>query len=148
MELEPASTELAPPDDPRARLIPPPPVTLVAIADVTLPGIAGLEKQFDAFYVGLLRLERDFDEARPGEQLVYRAENHRVRLLLHEVPPPRQDYHALGVVIPSLADLVQRLVDERIEFTRQRGLFAGTESLLLIDPAGNPVEITESRLLF
>jgi hypothetical protein len=147
MEREPASTPLSPPDDPRPRLLPPPPAQLVAIADVTLAGVAGLESQFDAFYAGLLRMERDLDQGGQGSELIYRAENHRVRLLLHEVPPPRQDYHPLGVVIPSLADLSQRLEDERIGFIRQRGLFAGTESLLLADPAGNPVEITESRLL-
>jgi hypothetical protein len=147
MELEPAITPFAPTDDPRPRLYPPPPVQLVAIADVTLAAIAGLERQLDAFYAGLLRLERDDDETHDGQTLVYRAENVRLRLMIHEVPPPRLDLRPLCVAIPSLAELETRLLEEKREYVRRRGLFAGSDCVALSDPAGNLVEISEAREL-
>ncbi len=42
------------PEDARWRMVEPPPVSLVAVADVTLPAPAGCEWQLDDFYVGLL----------------------------------------------------------------------------------------------
>jgi len=147
MELEPATTPFEPPDDPRPRLIPPPPVQLVAIADVTLPAVAGLEKRLDEFYAGLLRMDRDDEETQRGLTLVYRAENVRLRLAIHEVPPPRQDYRPLGVVIPSLSELELRLIEAKLEYVRRRGIFAGSDCIVMSDPAGNLVEITEAREL-
>jgi hypothetical protein len=134
-------------DDSRPRLAPPPPVQLVAVADVTLPAVAGLETQADAFYGGLLRLERDLGGGLDGLWLVYRAENFNLRLAIHEVRPPSVDYRPLGLVVPSLADLAARLAEAQIPYIRQRGLFAGTESLMLTDPSGNHVEVAEGRLV-
>jgi len=147
MELEPSSTEFNPPPDARPRLEPPVPAQLVAIADVNLNAAVGLERQLDAFYVGLLRMERDAEESRDGAVIVYRADNFRLRISLCEVPPEREDYRPLGVVVPSLADLAWRLTEAKVEFVRRSGLFAGSECLVLIDPAGNYVEVMEMRLL-
>jgi hypothetical protein len=146
MELEPSTTPFSPPEDSRPRMPPPLPVQLVAIADVTLPAVAGLETEFDAFYIGLLRLERQFDASHDGRLLVYRAENFNLRLVIHEVPPPREDYRPLGMVVPSLTELAQRLDEAQVPFLRQRGLFAGCEYLVLVDPAGNFIEVAGARL--
>ena len=147
MELEPASTDFSPVDDSRPKLWPPLPVTLVAIADVTLPATAGLEKALDGFYVRLLGFEREENPAESGRLLIYRAENFRLNIVINERPARREDFKPLGVVVQSLAELVQKANDAAVVFTRQRGLFAGNESLIFSDPAGNFVEVSESRLL-
>jgi hypothetical protein len=147
MELEPASTEFSPVDDSRPRLWPPLPVMLVAVADVTLTAAAGLEKELDEFYVRLLGFEREENPAEIGRLLIYRAENFRLRVVIQERAAPREDFRALAVVVPSLAELAGRATEAGVEFTRQRGLFAGSESLIFSDPAGGFVEVTESRLL-
>lgn len=146
MELEPAGTEFQPVEDGRPKLPPVPPVQLVAVADVLLPALAGLERELDAFYVGLLRMGRDekFDQ---DDTLVYRAQNVRLCLAIQELPPLRQDFRATGAVVPSLADLSQRLTEAEIDFLHQRGLVAGSDSVMLMDPAGNFVQVFESREL-
>jgi hypothetical protein len=147
MDLEPATTEFNPVADQRPRIPPPLPAQLVAIADVTLQSVAGIEKELDGFYAGLLGLARDreaeaSDPAQSQPVIVYRAENFRLRIEILERPPQRLDFRALGILVPSLAELAQRLTDGKIEFIRQRGLWPGMESLILTDPAGNPVEVT------
>jgi len=141
MELEPSTTEFQPIYDPRPKLLPPPPVQLVSIADVNLRAVVGVEKELDAFYIGLLRMEREPALEAPGHLIVYRTENFRLRMEIVERPGPREDFRPLGVTVPSLADISKRLTDDGIEFVRQRGLWAGMDSLLLNDPAGNPVEL-------
>jgi hypothetical protein len=147
MELEPASTEFSRVEDPRPRLWPPLPVTLVAIADVTLPATAGSEKALDEFYIRLLGFEREENPAASGRLLIYRSENFRLNIAIHERPVQREDFRPLGVIVPSLAELVRKANEATVLFTRQRGLFAGNESLIFTDPAGNLVEVSESRLL-
>jgi hypothetical protein len=53
----------------------------------------------------------------------------------------------MGILVPSLPALVQRLDEAKIEFVRQRGLEVGSESILLCDPIGNLLEISESRIV-
>jgi hypothetical protein len=148
MELEPSSTVFDPVPDSRPRLLPPPPVQLVAIADVSLPAVAGLESDLDAFYGGLLKFEREpHDSAAAAHQIVYRAENARLRLSVHETPPDRPDYQPALVVVPSLTELVQRLNDARQIYARQPGLAPGAECIVLQDPAGNWVRVLESVVI-
>jgi hypothetical protein len=142
IELENSPDGFEPIEDKRPKIEEPPPVRLVAVEDCSLSAAAGLERDLDAFYVGLLGFEREED----GGGIVYRAENFRLRIAVIERPQPREDYHPLGIVVPSLFDLMQRLADAEIEFVRQRGLMPGVESLLLSDPAGNPLEITQFML--
>lgn len=59
VELERSGAPFDLPPDARPRMPEPPPVRLVAIADVRLPASAGLETELDAFYIGLLRFERE-----------------------------------------------------------------------------------------
>jgi len=139
LELE-AAVEFAPVADVRPRIDPPPPVNLLAVADCRLPSIAGLEAAMDAFYVGILRFARD-----DADGLVYRAENFRVWFVIVEKPPEHADYRPLRVVVPSLAELIQQLIDVGVEFTDQRGLTPGGETILLHDPSGNLVEAGDSR---
>jgi hypothetical protein len=148
MELEPATTPFENVEDRRPRLLPPPPVQLVAITDISLLSSAGLEKDLDRFYVGLLGFERQ-ETAPDANDLMtaYRAANFRLNLYVVEKMPPRPDYRPAGVIVPSLEDLMRRFTDAQIAFLRQRGLMPGTESLLVNDPAGNLLEITESRML-
>jgi hypothetical protein len=141
MELEPSQTEFNPQPDRRPKMEEPPPVMLVTVADAELTTLAGLERELDAFYVGILRFERE-----PSETgIVYRAENFRLRLRLIERPEPREDYRALGIVIPSLPEMMVRLHDAEIEFVRTRGLNVGEEWLDVLDPAGNRLELIENK---
>jgi len=143
MELDHPSTEYQPTADRRPRVFEPPPVRLAAVDDARLPAPAGVEVQLDAFYLGLLRFERDPESHFP----VYRAENFRLHFDVHEPPVRRQDMRPLCIVVPSLAELGPKLIDGEIEYTRQRGLLPAQEALVLLDPAGNWVEITESHEL-
>jgi hypothetical protein len=144
MELEPSSTLFEPVADDRPRLCPVPPVHVVAISDVNLTAIAGLENQFDSFYAGLLQFERETHTQNAAGQIVYRAENVRLRLTVHERPPERIDLRPLIVALPNLAALVIRLNEREMMYVRQPGLLPGTEGILLRDPAGNFIQVVES----
>ncbi len=139
IELEIAGSPFEPEQDPRPKLEEPLPVRLVAVDDCVLPTAAGIEVALDAFYGGLLGFERQQD----AQNLIYRAENFRLRFEVFERVDFREDFRPLGVAVPSLSDLANRLNDAEMEFIRQRGLVPGIESLLLRDPAGNTVEVTQ-----
>jgi hypothetical protein len=139
MELEPLATPFELIEDRRAKIEEPPPVRLVAIEDCRLLAAAGLERELDRFYVGHLRFQRQDD---PG-RIVYKAENQDLHFQIVERHQPRRDMRTLGIAVPSLAELSQRLIDAEIEFLRLRGLTPGQQSLMVYDPAGNPLEITE-----
>jgi hypothetical protein len=141
MELESVQAPFAPQPDRRARIPEPPPVRLLTIDDAHLPAAAGAEVRLDEFYVGLLAFERQPDSEFP----VYRAENYRLVFDVAEPPLSRDDFRPLRIEVPSLQAAEQRLIESEVEYTRQRGLAPGSESLALLDPAGNWLEITEGR---
>jgi hypothetical protein len=144
MELSPAPQPLGPFQDKRPRIYEALPVQLVAVEDCSLTAAAGLERDLDDFYVKLLGFERE--DADQG--LVYRAENCRLLFTITERRTPRPDMRTLGIAVHSLPELIQKLQDAQLEFTRQRGLIPGLDALLIADPASNPLEITEFRLAF
>ena len=119
------------------------PVRLVAVNDCRLPAPAGRKRELDAFYVGLLGFERDTSD--PG--VAYHAENFRLVVDVHEPPVARDDLRPLGIEVRSLAEAEQKLIAAEIEYARQRGITPGQESLLLMDPAGNWIELGEPRLI-
>ena len=141
IELEPA-TGYRPKADRRARVPEPLPVRLVAVDDVTLPAAAGLERDLDAFYVALLKFERD---AADLEHLIYRADNFRLRFDVVEGPVRRESLRPAGIEVPSLAALEGVLVATERPYVRQKGLAPGQQSLALLDPAGNWIEVVEMR---
>jgi hypothetical protein len=53
----------------------------------------------------------------------------------------------LGVVVRSLPDLMRKLTEAEIEYARERGLVAGEERLLVMDPAGNWLRIGELKII-
>ena len=97
IELE-APTGIDPAPDRRPRMDEPLPVRLVAIADVMLPVIAGLEVDLDRFYVGLLEFVRDADL----RQLVYHADNFALRFVVQELLPERREYRPVQIEVQSL----------------------------------------------
>jgi hypothetical protein len=139
MEPEKPGVAFEPAPDARPKIPEPPPVQLVAVADVELPSVAGIEKELDGFYVGLLRFERD----PTTREIVYRAENFRLRFGVHECPQAREDMRPIGIAVPSFAEMIEKLTDLEIEFVRQRGISSAQDTLLLRDPAGNWVELAE-----
>jgi hypothetical protein len=140
LELEP-STNFVPEADKRPKMPEPLPVKLVAIADVVLPVRADMEEEMDGFYVGLLGFVR---VCSPGE-LLYRADNFDLHFRVSAPPIQRDCCRPLLVEVPLLAEAEKKLVEAKLEYTRQRGLVPGEESLVLIDPCGNWVEVVESR---
>jgi hypothetical protein len=46
-----------------------------------------------------------------------------------------------------LEEAEKKLIELELEYTRQRGMTPGEESLLLIDPAGNWIELQEYRVI-
>src|SRR4051812_13988140 len=117
MELEESTTHFKPVADPR-RIIPPPlPVRLLAIDDVAAITVGGLEAKLDVFYVQMLQFERD-----ASEPLTYRADNYRLRFSVVENPPSRDDMRPIGIEVPHLREIEQKLIDREMEYMRQRGL--------------------------
>ena len=138
---EPTGTPIV--HDRLPRVADPPPVRLVAVDDVRLPAPPGVEAQLDAFYVGLWQFRR---EPHP-DQIVYRAENVRLRITVVPDPPPveRDAVRPQGIVVPSLRDAERLLADAEVDFERQRALMLGLYTILCQDPAGNWVELIELR---
>jgi hypothetical protein len=145
MELEPPVPGYStPPKDRRPHMPPPPPVRLMAVEDVRAFAVAGLEAQLDDFYISLLHFEREESDA-DGKFQFYKAEN--VRLVMEIVEPPidRPDMRPIAVEVSSLQSAEAGIIDRELEYERLRGLTAGSDSLLLQDPAGNWVSISENR---
>jgi catechol-2,3-dioxygenase len=140
MELEETSTPFDPAPDRRPHMPEPPPVRLVAVADVEAEAVAGLEREMDGFYGGVLGFER---ESEGEEGIVYRAENFRLIFKVKERPGVREDMRPVGVNVRSLGAVVEKLNEMEVEYVRQKGLGPGEESVLLRDPAGNWVEVAE-----
>ncbi len=125
------------------RLDDPPPVRLVAVEDVRLQTPPGNDAALDAFYVGLWQFRREIG----NPEIVYRAENVRLRFVVAEGPPPveRDGVRPQGVEVPSLREAERLLAEAEVPFERQRGLMLGLYTLLVRDPAGNWLELVESR---
>jgi catechol-2,3-dioxygenase len=100
-------------------------------------------EQLDWFYVSLLGFERA--ECAEERVIAYRAENCTLRLSLAEGVLQHPSLRPLGVQVPSLAEMINRLIDAQIDFEHVRGLAPGQESILLSDPAGNAAEVSELR---
>jgi len=142
LELDEPTISFKPVRDRRPHMPQPPPVWLVGIDDIHLPAAAGLEIQLDEFYVGLLRFER---EGAADGHITYKAENFRLCFDVLEPPLTREDFRPIGIDIPSLALIEHQLIEREIEFQWQRGLSLGRDTLLLQDPAGNWIALTERR---
>jgi hypothetical protein len=78
---------------------------------------------------------------------VYLTDNFAVRFDILEGLVGRDSFRPLTVEVPSLAEAEAKLIDAEMEYTRQRGLNLGEESLVLLDPAGNWIEIVEMRVV-
>lgn len=141
MELEEVSGEFVPVQDRRVRLPEPLPVRLIAVEDVRLETAAGLESQLDEFYVDLLAFERVEGE------LAYRADNFILRFALYETMPQRDSLRPLGIEVISLREAEQKLIERELPYVRQRGITPGRDVLVLLDPAGNWIEISEARVV-
>ncbi|HEX8322859.1 MAG TPA: hypothetical protein VF595_02995 [Tepidisphaeraceae bacterium] len=142
MELEEPTEKFVLPDDKRPPAYEPPPVKLLAISDVRLTAPAGLEKQLDAFYVGMLKFERDTDDQ---DHIAYRAERWRLVFDVVEVPPPRDDYRPVMVQIPHFPDFIHALNEQQTPFEWQKGVAPGVETAFLQDPAGFWVSVAPVR---
>ena len=144
IELANEATGGLPTADRRPRMPEPLPVRLVVIDDVHLTSPAGNEELLNEFFLDLLGLERNADDA----QIIYRADNARIFFEVVEVPACRVNYRPIQIEVPSLIEMELKLVGAEIEFTRQKGLSPGQDSLLLLDPAGNWMEILEARVVW
>ena len=133
-------------DDARPKMPEPPPVRLVSIREVTLPAVAGREVALDAFYGSILGFVRSDDvQPEPNQGPVYQAENHDLRFHLVERPPEREECRPIGIVSARFAEVLDTLIERRIEHEYVRGLVGGQDGVLLRDPAGNWLAILPLR---
>jgi hypothetical protein len=143
IELEP-SPGITPSADLRARMDELPPVRLISVDDVRLITPPNLSAKLDALYVDLLEFTRDAQ----SQELIYRAENFRLKLeVVDQIPTPRDGVRPIGIEVRSLRDAERKLFEHQIEYIRQRGLLPGLITLLLQDPAGNWIELSEATRL-
>jgi len=133
--------------DPRPRLPEPLPVRLLAVEHVRMLAPRGVEEKLDAFYVGLLGFDRYCGDESPEGELAFRAENFLLRF--HFVDPPliHDTLRPQGIEVNDLLELEKKFMAAELEYTRERGITPGRETLLLLDPAGNWIEIGEIRLI-
>lgn len=131
--------------DPRPRLPEPLPVRLVAVENVRLLAPRGAEEKLALFYAGLLQFEPLADP--PAGELAFRADNFFLHFRLVDPPLFHETLRPQGIEVPDLAELEKKFIDAELEYTRQRGITPGRETLVLLDPAGNWVEIGEIRLI-
>lgn len=176
MELEPSSdlpiTPIGSAADARKKIEEPLPVRLVTVDDAHLLCAAGLETELDAFYVEILKFVREPaptlvplpspdpsseapnpvapNPAAPGGAplpIVYRADNFRLIFNVVEPPVQRADLRMLGVEVPSLLALEKTFIDREIPYEWQKGLLPGQQALVLLDPAGNWLQIVELKIV-
>lgn len=143
MELEKPTSSVLPPDT-HPFMPERPPVRLLAIADVKLAVVAGVEKQLDEFYVGLLKFARGEHEE---GWVIYEAERWRLVFEVVETPPARDDYRPTMVQIPHFDEFVQALIDRHIEYEFQKGTTPGLEGVFLRDPAGLWISVAPIRAI-
>jgi hypothetical protein len=92
------------------------------------------------------RVPRSSDDIGRGKFMpgpVYLAENFRLLFEVVEGRIIRDDLRAVRIEVPSLGEAEAKLLEAKMEYTRQRGLQPGEESIVLLDPGGNWAEITE-----
>lgn len=148
MELDQPREPFEPVVDRRPVMPEPLPVRLVAVADVSGDAVAGLEGAMDGFYAAMLgfaRASTPASEVGGSSVLVYHADNADLRFAVREPPLARDDLRPIAIEVPSLVEVRQKLIDREIEHTVQKSVTPGQESLLLQDPSGNWVELTERR---
>ncbi|HRK30621.1 MAG TPA: hypothetical protein PLD59_06035 [Tepidisphaeraceae bacterium] len=147
MELEPSNPDFDPKPDRRPKMPEPLPVRVIAINDSVSHAVAGREKEMDEFYVTVLGFARanDVSVETNFSVLIYHAENVDLSFTIREPIFHRDDLRPVQIEVQSLRVTEQAMIDREMPYTRQRGLAPGQESLVLQDPSGNWVEITERR---
>ncbi|MEM8874296.1 MAG: hypothetical protein AAGD32_08545 [Planctomycetota bacterium] len=140
LEVEASGKPVAASTDDRPHMPEPPPVRLLAVDDVHRPTVAGQERELDAFYTGFLPLLR---ESAPFP--TYRAEKHALVFDVLEPPIERESYQPVALEVFDLPATEERLIDAEIEYEKVQHLTPGNDGLLLKDPAGGWVMITEYR---
>lgn len=150
-------------------MVEPPAVSLLSVADVEAVMVPGAETRSDELFVEVLGfwLEEPADPDRSrfperigeviGERLadyrkprakrppgprVYRAENFALRYRISATPTP-ETLKTIQVQVPSLEEVVKRLLDRQIAYERFRGLTPGLVWLHVPEPSGHVVEVFE-----
>jgi hypothetical protein len=133
--------------DHRPHMPEPLPVRLIAVEDVRLPAPHDVDvAALDAFYIALLQFQRAASSD-AAEGLTYNAENVSLHFDLLDGSIVHESLRPLGVEVLSLPETEKKIIAAELEYTRQRGTTPGVETLLLLDPAGNWVEIGQVRLI-
>ena len=133
--------------DPRPRLPEPLPVRLIAVENVRMLAPRGTDELLDGFYVGLLGFDRYCGDGAGEGELAFRADNFILRFEFVDPPLVHETLRPQGMEVEDLAELEKKLIEAELEYTRERGITPGRETLLMLDPAGNWVEIGEIRLI-
>lgn len=84
-----------------------------------------------------------FRGALPGP--VYRADNASLHFEILEGHFARETLRPIQIEVPLLGEAEAKLIEAELEYSRERGVAPGQESLLLLDPAGNWIELIEMK---
>lgn len=173
IDLEPGNPEFDPikAADARRRMPEPPPVKVLAIADVILLTTPGSEKFLDTLYLSVLRFDSDETAGKPRYAETFSSPSDAAERLPGKGLPPSTTkpgprtyhgenfsvhYHPTATLtpqqlkliqfqVPSLEEIVKRLLEYEISYERFRGITLGQLHLQLTDPAGHVIQIFESR---
>lgn len=144
MELEPSAINFNPPADRRPTIPEPLPVRLISIGDVLSDAVAGTEVAMDELYVKVLEFQR-VPQPADAHRMTYQADNAQLNFAVREPIFARDDLRPIQIEVLSLADLSNKLIEREIEFTRQKSIIPGQESIVFQDPSANFVEVTERK---
>jgi hypothetical protein len=144
VELEPSAINFNPPADSRPTIPEPLPVRLIAIGDVRADAVAGTEVAMDEIYVKVLEFQR-VPQPVDAHRITYQADNARLNFTVKEPTFARDDFRPIQIEVLSLAVLSNKLIEREIEFTRQKSIIPGQESVVFQDPSANFVEVTERK---
>lgn len=138
------------PADHRVRMDEPLPVELIAVDDVHVEAQREHLPAMEALYLRLLGMVRADETSADltADECVYYADN--FCLVIHWIDgptKPKEDYRPIKLVVPLLRDFRQGLIDREIEHQYQLGMVPGSHCIVLMDAAGNWLNVYEKREL-
>jgi hypothetical protein len=118
-------------------------VRLEAIADVHLESPPHRRERIRRFYSRLIGLAERPREADVPEDLCFASELLRLRVRVTADALPSPNRRRALIRVPSLPMLMEALSEQGFTYQIQRGLSFFDRRLLVLDPAGNLVELKE-----
>ncbi len=117
-----------------------------AVGDVRLESPPSCEERLRLFYRDLIGL-REPGGASSASQLAFEAHGRRVVIHLSHEAMASPMRRRLLIQVDSLGRMWERLTARSIECWEYPGMGIGDRRLVVLDPAGNRIELKEERLI-